>query len=94
MSETNNALRFRIIVNQPGTLPESDPYEVTGVDNARDALNTELGVTRQAHELSWSDHREACAQARAIGESGGSIALGDYVHEAVPVARGTEANDG
>lgn len=83
---------FIICVNQPGFLPESDPFAVQGISCARDALVEELKATANAHEVDQSVLETAVAWARDADANGASIELSGYVHEIIPkpgVSRGT-----
>lgn len=85
---------YTISVNTPGCLPEQEPYEVETLAEARDALSTEVTRTVDAHDGPGAEEygaQEAEAQQAImdIGPEGGSVTVGNYVHEAIR----TDASD-
>ena len=87
------AIQFAICVNQPGCLPETDPYIVHGLAEARTALGSELQITADQlslHERFVDEAMERVNSAPHPTRENPSIQieLDGYVHEAVRVAEG------
>lgn len=78
-------MRYTIIVNQPGYLPETEPYEVDDFDAAMEALAEELSQTL-GHEYGTANSDPAIQRF----EGGDDVDVlyayaGEYVHEARPI---------
>lgn len=82
-------MTFRIVVSQPGCLPEGDPYDVDSQEEAIDALMNELEVTDadifDIHK-SGEKYMEVKKEILALSSSGVSVTYGGYVHEAIPIS--------
>lgn len=68
---------YVICVNRAGFLPEADPYEVEGLEAARDAACEEVhrSFDLPGYDANHSpaEHGHALDQANALGEGGGIV---------------------
>lgn len=79
-------MQYSICVNLPGYLPEAEPYEVDGIEAAREALTEELDRTTSGLEHYPDDClNRAKGEAAKLGERGGTVLLNGYAHSANPV---------
>lgn len=81
---------YLIVVNQPGFLPEAEPYGVEDLYQARACMRDEIEKTVQAFDGPDSEYTPA-VEAKALGEvddlgrDGGAVTIGRYVVEASPI---------
>jgi hypothetical protein len=61
---------YTICVNQPGYLPEADPYAVATFEDAREAVDAELS---RSNVEGLMDFAALNAEVAALPESGGTI---------------------
>lgn len=81
--ETTHERAYRVIVSQPGYLPESEPYTVLGLDAARDAAREE--ITQGFDPFDGPSPGMGPARVSEIGPEGGTLDLeGGYILEVVP----------
>lgn len=66
-------MTYRITVNMPGCLPEMDPYEVDTLEEAREALITEVGYSLEGD---WGGGFPLCS----IGDGCLWTEANGYVH--------------
>lgn len=85
---------YRIVVSQPGYLPEMEPYVCEDLESAKEALLEEVVRTFDSLDCRDLDRRHQLEQDSAdaevwieeeMDETGGDCYLGGYVHSAYPV---------
>jgi hypothetical protein len=80
---------YTVCVNKPGFLPDMDPYTIEGIEDARGSLIDELERTWDATDdtanaATVEELDRAQGAVANIGEEGGTILLGGYVHCITP----------
>jgi hypothetical protein len=76
---------YRIVVSQPGYLPETDPYVVDDLTAAREAVAAELETSALAVGVFDADD-DALNAAAVLPVEGGSVESHGYTIEAIPVS--------
>ena len=83
---------YRIVVAQPGYLPEMEPYDCEDLAHARTCLADEVHLTDAGFGDCGSAHlpgyEDAMRSARTFEGDGCAIPFGGYVHEAIPLGTG------
>jgi hypothetical protein len=98
-TNTHEERAYRVIVSQPGYLPESEPYTVLGLDAARDAARDEI---THGDAPPVAGNGPAAVDAEILADGGRLELAGGYVLEVVPtdilpddvtIAEGGDAGD-